>query len=94
MYDNGAVPRLEYTESNVEDWMVNLSKSRPYSGIVLNNVEDVSLWDNKVNARYDDDFAYKIQFNRSPPPLASCGNNMAIAMYHSATKVIRSWVSG
>lgn len=78
VYNNGVVPRLEYPESPVEDWMAGLMKSRqPYSGIVINNAEGVKLWSNKVMARYEDDYAYKLEVDGSgpPPPLAAGGNN-------------------
>jgi parallel beta-helix repeat protein len=76
VYDNGVVPRLEYPELVVEDWHVDLAKSRqPYSGIVINNAEGVKLWSNTVSSRYDDDYAFKIEADGTPPPLAAGGNN-------------------
>lgn len=78
VYDNGVVPRLEYEEPVMEDWMVNLSKSRQaYSGIVLNSAEDVKLWSNNVAARYDTDYAFNTveDGGATPPPLAAGGNN-------------------
>ena len=78
VYDNGVVPRLEYEEAVMEDWMVNLSKSRQaYSGIVLNSAEDVKLWSNNVAARYDTDYAFNTveDGGATPPPLKAGGNN-------------------
>mmetsp|Transcript_16663 Transcript_16663/g.36091 ORF Transcript_16663/g.36091 Transcript_16663/m.36091 type:complete len:650 (-) Transcript_16663:163-2112(-) len=78
VFDNGIVPRLEYPESPLEDWMADLNKSRqPYSGIVINNAEGVKLWSNNVMARYEDDYAYNLEADGSgpPPPLAAGGNN-------------------
>mmetsp|Transcript_12959 Transcript_12959/g.27970 ORF Transcript_12959/g.27970 Transcript_12959/m.27970 type:complete len:338 (+) Transcript_12959:341-1354(+) len=78
VYNNGVIPRLEYSELPAEDWMVDLKKSRqPYSGIVINNAEGVKLWSNNVMARYDDDYAYNLEVDGSgpPPPLAAGGNN-------------------
>ncbi|KAL9185786.1 hypothetical protein ACHAXT_003563 [Thalassiosira profunda] len=76
VYDNGVVPRLEYPEATVEDWHANLSKGRQaYSGIVINNAEGVKLWSNNVSARYDDDYAFKIESDGAPAPLAAGGNN-------------------
>jgi len=76
VYNNGVVPRLEFPEETTEDWHVNLSKSRqPYAGIVINNAEGVRLWSNNVLARYDDDYAYKIEADGTPPPLQAGGNN-------------------
>mmetsp|Transcript_27583 Transcript_27583/g.41731 ORF Transcript_27583/g.41731 Transcript_27583/m.41731 type:complete len:585 (-) Transcript_27583:1085-2839(-) len=80
IYDNGVVPRLDKPEPIVEDWHQGLSKSRQsYSGLVLNNAEDVKLWSNNVVARYDDDYAFKQEVDGSgpPPPLAAGGNNKA-----------------
>ena len=76
VYDNGVVPRLEHPEETIEGWHVDLGKSRqPYSGIVINNAEGVKLWSNSVMARYDDDYAYKIEADGTPAPLAVGGNN-------------------
>jgi len=78
IYDNGVVPRLDKMEPIAEDWHQGLSKSRQsYSGLVLNNAEDVKLWSNNVAARYDDDYAFKQEVDGSgpPPPLAAGGNN-------------------
>uniref|UniRef100_A0A7S4SSV2 Right handed beta helix domain-containing protein n=1 Tax=Ditylum brightwellii TaxID=49249 RepID=A0A7S4SSV2_9STRA len=54
IYDNGVIPRLDRPEDVIEDWHVGASgKSRqPYSGLTLNNAEDVKLWSNVVAARY------------------------------------------
>ena len=78
IYENGLVPRLDKTEQNPQDWHLNLSKSRQsYSGLVINNSEDVKLWSNNVSARYEDDCAFKLEVDGSgpPPPLAAGGNN-------------------
>lgn len=78
VYDNGVVPRFEYEQAVLEDWMINLSKSRqPYSGIVLNSAEEVKLWSNNVSARYETDFAFNTveDGGATPPPLAAGGNN-------------------
>ena len=78
VYDNGVVPRFEYEEPLMEDWMVNLSKSRQsYSGIVLNSAEGVRLWSNNVSARYESDYAFNAveDGGNSPPSLAGGGNN-------------------
>lgn len=78
VYDNGVVPRFEYEETVMEDWMVNLSKSRQsYSGIVLNSAEEVKLWSNNVSARYETDYAFNTveDGGATPPPLAAGGNN-------------------
>jgi len=78
VYDNGVVPRLEYEEAVMEDWMVNLSKSRQsYSGIVLNSAEEVKLWSNNVSARYETDYAFNTveDGGATPPPLSAGGNN-------------------
>lgn len=78
VYDNGIVPRLEYPEGIAEDWHVGLGKSRqPYSGIVINNAAGVKLWSNAVSARYDDDYAFRIEADGEPAPLAAGGNNRA-----------------
>ena len=69
IYLNGVVPRLEKMndEYNQEDWHIGCSgKSRqPYSGIVLNKAQDVKLWSNNVQARFDDDFAFKLEGSSS-----------------------------
>lgn len=59
LYDNGVVPRLDVEESNPQDWHEGCKgKSRqPYSGLVINNANNVKVWSNKVAARYDIDFA-------------------------------------
>lgn len=75
-HDNGVVPRLEHPGPIVEDWHIDLRKSRkPYSGIVINNAEGVELWSNNVAARYDDDYAFNIVADGALPPLAAGGNN-------------------
>eukprot|EP00586_Coscinodiscus_wailesii_P001337 CAMPEP_0172488786 /NCGR_PEP_ID=MMETSP1066-20121228/18518_1 /TAXON_ID=671091 /ORGANISM="Coscinodiscus wailesii, Strain CCMP2513" /LENGTH=651 /DNA_ID=CAMNT_0013256243 /DNA_START=59 /DNA_END=2014 /DNA_ORIENTATION=- len=78
VYGNGVVPHMDYDEPVVEDWHVNLSKSRQaYSGIVLNSAEGVKLWSNNVAARYDKDYAFNTveDGGATPPPLAAGGNN-------------------
>jgi len=80
IYDNGVVPRLDKLEPIQHDWYEGCSgKSRqPYSGLVLNNANDVKLWSNRVTARYDDDYAFiQITDNGNPSPLSAGGNNHA-----------------
>jgi len=78
IYENGMVPRLDKSEENPVDWHEGCSgKSRqPYSGLVLNNAEDVKLWSNLVTARYDDDYAFiQLSDSGNPLPLLAGGNN-------------------
>lgn len=77
IYNNGVVPRLDVEEANPEDWHEGCSgKSRqPFSGLVLNNAENVELWDNHVSARYDEDFAIIQIADGIPAPLDDGGNN-------------------
>ena len=78
VYGNGLVPHMDYEEPIVQDWHVNLRKSRQaYSGIVLNSAEGVKLWSNNVAARYDKDYAFNTveDGGAAPPPLAAGGNN-------------------
>jgi len=79
IYDNGVVPRLDKEEKAVEDWHAGCNgKSRqPYSGLVINNADEVELWSNKVAARYADDYAFKQEYDGSPSPLGAGGNNQA-----------------
>lgn len=74
VYDNGVVPRFEYEETVMEDWMVNLSKSRQsYSGIVLNSAEEVKLWSNNVSARYETDYAFNTVEDGGSYASSTCG---------------------
>lgn len=42
--------------------MKGLTKTRqPYSGIVLNNAQDVKIFGNKVRARYSDDYSFTLE---------------------------------
>ena len=77
VYGNGVVPRLDRPEEGGgEDWTVPLSRGRqPYSGIVINNAEGVSLWSNKVAARYDDDYAYTTEADGGGVVALSAGGN-------------------
>ena len=79
IYDNGVVPRLEHPEPTEEDWHAGCAgKSRqPYSGLVVNNADEVKPWSNNVTARYDDDYAYIQVDDGTPTPLAAGGNNKA-----------------
>lgn len=81
IYDNGVVPRLDKPEPVEEDWHAGCAgKSRqPFSGLVLNNAEDVKLWGNSVAARYDDDLAFHALADgrNLAPLLAEGGNNTA-----------------
>lgn len=76
VYGNGVVPRLDHPEESEEDWMANLSKSRqPYSGIVINNADEVSLWSNNVAARYDDDYAFTTEADGGEVIALKAGGN-------------------
>lgn len=78
VYNNGVVPVLDYPEDITEEWQQALKKSRQsYSGIVINNAKAVKLWSNNVLARYGNDYAFKIESDGSPCPLAAGGNNKA-----------------
>jgi len=78
VYNNGVVPVLDHSEDITEEWQENLKKSRqPYSGLVINNAKSVKLWSNNVSARYVTDYAFKIESDGSPYPLAAGGNNKA-----------------
>merc|ERR1719296_64784 len=65
VFDNGVVPKDDKIEPVVEDWHACCpGKSRqPYSGLILNEAEDVEITNNSVAARYDDDYAYKMQMD-------------------------------
>lgn len=80
IYDNGVVPRGDKPEPVAMDWHASVGKGRqPYSGLVLNNADGVTLWSNKVAARYADDFAYTQEVDGSgpPTPVDAGGNNKA-----------------
>ena len=77
IYDNGRVPRLDKPESIVQDWHHGCSgKSRqPYSGLVLNNANQIKLWSNRVSARYQDDYGFMQLADNTISPLLAGGNN-------------------
>jgi len=79
IYDNGKVPVDSHVEPVVEDWHASTSgKGRqPYSGLVINNAEEVELFDNKVSSRFSDDYAFIQEFDGAVVPLAAGGNNVA-----------------
>jgi len=80
IFENGVVPILDKPEPIPQDWHEGCSgKSRqPYSGLVLNNANDVKLWSNKVTARYEDDYAFiQLTDNGIPSPISAGGNNKA-----------------
>lgn len=77
IYNNGVVPRLDKVEPDPQDWHQGCSgKSRqPYSGLVLNNAKNVQLWNNRVSARYDEDFALILTADGISAPLDGGGGN-------------------
>jgi len=78
VYNNGVVPVLDRPKDITEEWQQALKKSRqPYSGLVVNNAKAVKLWSNNVSAKYETDYAFKIESDGSPYPLAAGGNNKA-----------------
>jgi len=65
VFENGIVPKDGHPEPVHEDWHACCpGKGRqPYSGLILNEAEDVEVFNNAVAARYEDDYAFKMQMD-------------------------------
>jgi len=79
LYDNGQVPKTSETDETVATtpWKKALTKTRqPYAGMVLNNADQVKVYNNKVRARYDSDYAFTMEVDDGCSfAIAAGGNN-------------------
>lgn len=83
VFDNGVVPKDGHTEPEPQDWHACCpGKGRqPYSGLILNEAEEVEMSNNSVAARYSDDYAYQMQMDGGTKyPVTGVDNNVCAGL--------------